>query len=108
MSIEVPIVTAALWMFFFRKVPSWNWFQKILSSNESFQKHWGGWVSCPYCSGFWLALALRLIMGVSFVSFPEGSNVVLEWTLDSLATALVVLFVIRILDLVRLTISSKE
>jgi hypothetical protein len=99
MNAATPIVIAAVWMFLFRKAPSWGWFSRALGGLPSPVKGlWQGWTDCTYCGGFWIALLVRAALGMKFLTFPEGAQAYLEVPLDALSAGLGALLIILILD----------
>jgi hypothetical protein len=104
MDITAPLVVSAVWMLLFRKFPSWNWFRRLIDRFPSPLKNlWAVWTDCTYCGGFWIALLVRYVTGIKFLTFQPGLMpadwyFLIDWYLDALTTGLVALLIIRILD----------
>lgn len=99
MNIMAPLAVSAVWMLLFRKFPSWNWFHRVIDRLPSPLKTlWAGWTECAYCGGFWVALLVRYVTGLKFLSFEPGLSPLVDWSLDALTTGLVVLLIIRSSD----------
>ncbi len=99
MNIELLLMGYGIYLLFWEKLPEWGgWFNRILATlPQPLQKLYADW-RCPYCSGFWLALALHALTGLQ--TLPGLSNMPsylgalaepLAWFLDALATAALVL-----------------
>lgn len=99
MNFAAPLVVSAIWMFLFRKIPSWNWFPRFLGFLPSPLKTlWAGWTDCTFCGGFWIALLLRYITDLNFITFQPEIAPFIDWPLDALTVGLVALLIIRVLD----------
>jgi hypothetical protein len=99
MNVAAPLVVSAVWMLLFRKIPSWGWFRRLIARFPSpLQSLWAGWTDCAYCGGFWVALLIRYVAGLKFLTFPPTLLPVIDWYLDALTTGLAVLLIIRFSD----------
>lgn len=99
MNIAAPLIVSAVWMFLFRKVPSWSWFSRLLDRFPSPLKDlWAVWTDCTFCGGFWIALLVRWVAGMNFLTFQMELWPPIDWALDALTTGLAALFIIRVLD----------
>src|ERR1700733_14450635 len=102
MDIRAISVATALWMFIFRKVPSWPWFPFVYARYPMLiRRLWDGWTEGAFCGGFWVALLLRSSTGLHTIHFDSNTASIIQWPLDGLTTAIGVLFWIRILDALR-------
>jgi uncharacterized membrane protein len=100
MSIASSLIVASVWMFIFRKMRSWNWFETLIVAHfpEPIRNLWEGWTNCAYCGGFWIALGVRAITTQTTLTYTENTPFFLTWIFDALVTAFIVLFYIRVLD----------
>ncbi|MES2906823.1 MAG: hypothetical protein V4691_07350 [Pseudomonadota bacterium] len=107
MNFATPLIVAAVWMFLFRKMPSWSWFPPLLERFPTpLRNLWSGWVDCAFCGGFWVALILRWVTGLHLLIFPLETLPIIEWLLDALAAGLAALFIIRVLDALKAVAGS--
>ena len=109
MEISACLLSAAIWMFIFRKMPSWSWFKSLLEKFPHFlRKLWDGWTECAYCGGFWVALGVRYLTGLKTIHLSGETPLALNWVLDALTTGIGVLLFIRILDALAPVIRSDQ
>jgi len=99
MNFELALMGYALYLLIWEKLPEWGtWFNKLIALlPKPLQKLYADW-RCPYCSGFWIALALHALTGLQtlpqLTSMPEYLGILaqpLAWFLDALATSALVL-----------------
>ncbi|WP_205619182.1 hypothetical protein [Christiangramia echinicola] len=96
---ELALMGLAIHIFIWNKLPDWGtWFPKMIKLlPKPLQKLYEGW-QCPYCFGFWVALALHWLTGIQ--TLPALSNLAnsgivglpVAWFLDALATATLIYF----------------
>ena len=100
MDFSLALLGLTTYVFIWEKLPHWgNWFNWIIERlPKPLAYLYEAW-RCPYCFGFWIALGLHAITGMTTLSAlaeaPEqmGSvGVVLYWFLDALATAMLIMF----------------
>jgi len=99
MNFELALMAYALYLLIWEKLPEWGtWFNQIIAHlPRVLQKLYADW-RCPYCSGFWIALALHALTGLQtlpqLTSMPDYLGMFaapLAWFLDALATSALVL-----------------
>ena len=96
---ELAIMGLAVHILIWSKLPEWgSWFSKLIGLLPSpLRKLYEGW-HCPYCFGFWAALALHAFTGIwtlpALSSIPDLGIVglIIVWFLDALATATLIYF----------------
>ena len=109
MELSASLVSTGIWLFLFRKIPSWGWFKSLRKRlPKSLNLLWDGWTECAYCGGFWIALAVRWSTELNTIQFPHRTPAGLDWILDALATAVGVLLCVRILDALAAVILNGE
>ncbi|MES0882451.1 hypothetical protein [Roseibium sp. SCP14] len=95
MTFELMLVGTAIHILVWEKLPEWGtWFQTLLRLlPQPLQTLYEQW-RCPYCAGFWIALALHAVTGFwtipALADLPSYLGLFREpvaWTLDALATA---------------------
>jgi len=100
MDLSVALMGLAIHILFWEKLPDWgSWFNKLIAAlPRPLGALYEGW-RCPYCFGFWVALALHGLTGlqtlVVLTSMPEYIGVFgtpLAWLLDALASAVLIMF----------------
>ena len=100
MSLTLALMGLALHTLIWEKLPDWgNWFNWIVKRlPKPLAYLYDAW-RCPFCFGFWIALALHGITGIStlesLASMPQYLGVLgvpIAWFLDALATALLIMF----------------
>ena len=96
---ELVIIGYAIYLLFWEKLPEWGTlFNRIIKTlPKHLQKLYADW-RCPYCSGFWIALALHALTGLQTLpalstmpAYLGMAGAPLAWFLDALATAFLVL-----------------
>ena len=96
---ELVIIGYAIYLLFWEKLPEWGTlFNRIIEAlPKPLQQLYGDW-RCPYCSGFWVALALHALTGLQTLpalstmpAYLGAAGLPLAWFLDALATAALVL-----------------
>jgi len=99
MNIELVIIGYAIYLLFWEKLPEWGTlFNRMIEIlPKPLQKLYADW-RCPYCSGFWIALALHALTGLQTLpalsnmpAYLGAAGLPLAWFLDALATAALVL-----------------
>ena len=99
MNYEIPLMGLAIYLLFWDKLPQWGtWFNWILAKMpRPIQYLYEAW-KCPYCSGFWLGLALHATTGLWFLpklaylpGYWAPVDPIIGWFLDALSVGLVVL-----------------
>jgi len=100
MSLTLALMGLALHTLIWEKFPDWgNWFNWIVKRlSKPLAYLYDAW-RCPFCFGFWIALALHGITDIStlesLASMPQYLGVLgvpIAWFLDALATALLIMF----------------
>ncbi len=99
MNFELALMGLAIHILIWNKLPDWGtWFPKMIASlPRPLRQLYEGW-QCPYCFGFWAALALHGFTGIQTLpalsSLPNLGIVGLPiaWFLDALATATLIYF----------------
>ncbi|MCU9848318.1 hypothetical protein OEZ60_09885 [Defluviimonas sp. WL0024] len=95
MTFELVLIGTALHILIWEKLPEWgSWFNALLARLPGpLRALYGQW-HCPYCAGFWIALALHALTGLWTVPAlaglparlgPPGDAI--GWFLDALASA---------------------
>lgn len=106
MNIELVIIGYAIYVLLWDKLPEWGTlFNRLIAYLPSpLQKLYADW-RCPYCSGFWIALALHALTGLQTLpalstmpAYLGMAGIPLGWFLDALATAVLVLCIHLILS----------
>ena len=96
---ELVIIGYAIYLLFWEKLPEWGTlFNRIIEAlPKPLQQLYSDW-HCPYCSGFWLALALHALTGLQTLpalstmpAYLGAAGLPIAWFLDALATAALVL-----------------
>ncbi|MCZ4279615.1 hypothetical protein O4H49_02420 [Kiloniella laminariae] len=99
MNFTPALVGFALYILIWEKLPEWgNWFNWILQRlPKPLQTLYAQW-RCPYCVGFWMALALHGATGLwtlpalaNLPGFWGSAAPLVGWFLDALATATLIL-----------------
>ena len=99
MNVTNALIGLALYLLIWEKLPTWGtWFNAILSRlPKPLQTLYEQW-RCPYCVGFWMALALHALTGLwtlpSLASMPEHLGPVtpfIAWFCDALVTGTLML-----------------
>jgi len=95
MDLTLALLGISLYILIWEKLPEWgNWFNaglKLLPGPlQALYEQW----RCPFCVGFWMALALHATTGIwtlpvlaELPSFWGPAAPVIGWILDALATA---------------------
>ncbi|WP_281557567.1 hypothetical protein [Thalassomonas sp. RHCl1] len=100
MTFTLALMGIALHTLFWEKLPDWGtWFNSIIKHLPAPLAYlYEAW-RCPFCFGFWCALALHAITDIFTINalsvMPEflGSlGMPLAWLLDALATATLIMF----------------
>ncbi|WP_029060873.1 hypothetical protein [Labrenzia sp. DG1229] len=95
MKFELMLMGTAIHLLVWDKLPEWGtWFKTLLGKlPRPLQLLYDQW-HCPYCAGFWIALALHALTGFwtlpGLANLPSYLGILREavaWTLDALATA---------------------
>lgn len=101
-NIELVLMGVALYILIWEKLPEWgDWFNRLIaalpSPLRSLYEQW----HCPYCVGFWMALALHGLTGIwtlpalgELPSYLGHSALPLGWFLDALVTATLIYTVV--------------
>ncbi len=98
MNIEILILAISIHALIWEHLPHWGiWFMRIIGAlPQPLQTLYGQW-HCPYCAGFWIALALHAVTGTwtftGFAGFAQswgGAAAPLAWFFDALATAILI------------------
>lgn len=95
MTFELVLMGTAIHILIWEKLPEWGtWFNTFIAAlPRPLRKLYEQW-HCPYCAGFWIALALHGVTG--FWTIPELATLPaylgifaspIAWVLDALATA---------------------
>lgn len=97
MDITLPLTGLALYILIWEKLPEWGtWFTRGLTALptplRTLYQQW----TCPYCSGFWIGLALHGITGLwtlprlanSTLTVSGPAGLAAAWFLDALTTGL--------------------
>ncbi|WP_136657535.1 hypothetical protein [Nitratireductor sp. XY-223] len=110
MSLELVIIGVSVHLLIWEKLPEWGtWFNALLKSlPQPLQTLYEQW-RCPYCAGFWIALALHGMTG--FWTLPALAELpsywgpltpYIGWFLDALASAVLIAVGILIVNGLRL------
>jgi len=100
MNFTLALMGLAIYMLIWEKLPDWgNWFNAIVASLPGPLAYlYEAW-RCPYCFGFWIALALHALTGIQTIpalsQMPDylgGAGPYIGWFLDALATAVLITF----------------
>ncbi len=95
MTFELVLIGTAIHILIWEKLPDWGtWFTAFIAALprplRSLYEQW----HCPYCAGFWIALALHALTGFwtlpDLATLPSTLGVAappVGWFLDALATA---------------------
>jgi len=99
MNITTVLIGLALYVLIWEKLPQWGgWFNAVLKRLPGpLQTLYEQW-RCPYCVGFWMALALHALTGVwtlpalaDLSEFLGAVSPFIGWFFDALATATLIL-----------------
>lgn len=100
MNFTLALMGLSIYILFWEKLPDWgngfNWIiQRLPRPLAYLYEAW----RCPYCFGFWIALALHGITGLQTIPALGTMNtsmgmggVAIAWILDALATATIIMF----------------
>jgi len=99
MNFTLALMGLSIYILFWEKLPEWgtwfNWLVERLPAPLAYL--YVAW-RCPYCFGFWVALALHAMTGLytlpELANMPDYMGVTaqpLAWFLDALATAPLIL-----------------
>ncbi|SDZ95982.1 hypothetical protein [Microbulbifer marinus] len=100
MNFTLALMGLSTYILIWEKLPYWgNWFNRIVEALPGPLAYlYQAW-HCPFCFGFWIALALHAVTGIQTVealaSMPAyigAAGPVVAWFLDALATATLILF----------------
>ncbi|MGR3761674.1 hypothetical protein ACUXV3_16320 [Roseobacteraceae bacterium NS-SX3] len=95
MTFDLVLMGTALHLLIWEKLPEWGtWFNRLLVwLPRPLQRLYDQW-HCPYCAGFWIALALHAATGIwtlpALAEMPEylgRAAAPAGWFLDALASA---------------------
>ncbi|ASP40360.1 hypothetical protein CHH28_17495 [Bacterioplanes sanyensis] len=99
MSLQLVLLVWSCHMLFWEKLPEWgSWFSGFIERlPRSLAYLYQAW-HCPYCFGFWAAIAAHAITGHTTFVWPmaeQGSALLLllAWLSDALVTAVLVMLV---------------
>ncbi|MEE8555794.1 MAG: hypothetical protein V3T00_08025, partial [bacterium] len=86
MNLELALIGLAVHILVWDKLPEWgDWFPKLISVlPRPLRGLYEGW-QCPYCFGFWIAIALHAITGIQ--TLPALSAMPAYWGLAGLPLA---------------------
>lgn len=100
MSFDLVLMGLAVHTLIWEKLPDWgNWFLWLIARlPRPLAYLYEAW-HCPFCFGFWIALALHSVTGISTVDsltrMPDYLGLLatpIAWFLDALVTALLIMF----------------
>jgi hypothetical protein len=99
MNFTLALMGLSIYILLWEKLPDWgNWFNWIVNKlPRPLDYLYEAW-RCPYCFGFWVALALHGITGLDTIpllaTIPNhfGAGITIAWVLDALATATLIMF----------------
>ncbi len=110
MNFELPLITLALWFFIAQKFSNWKWVRAV--TNVIFpgplNTLWKSLMTCSFCGGFWIALALRGVTGWQTLPELSSLHIGLDWTLDALATAMLATIVALPLQLIASKVKPEQ
>ncbi len=98
-NLEPTLIGISIYILFWEKLPDWgNWFNKIINRlPKPLSYLYESW-HCPYCFGFWAALAIHAVTGIQTISeltnmpsYMGSVGILLAWFLDGLATATLIM-----------------
>lgn len=98
-NIEIALMGLAVHILIWNKLPEWgSWFSKMIEIlPKPLRKLYEGW-RCPYCFGFWAALALHGFTGIWTLPILSGvttwgiAGSIFSWFLDALASGTLIYF----------------
>lgn len=98
-NLELALMGLALHILIWSKLPEWGtWFSKLIGLlPKPLRQLYEDW-QCPYCFGFWAALALHGLTGIQTLPALFGTShlglagIIIAWFLDALATATLIYF----------------
>ena len=99
MDLTTTLIGFSLYILFWEKLPEWGgWFNALLKKlPRPLQGLYEQW-RCPYCVGFWMALALHAATGLwtlpvleNLPAFWGAAAPVVGWFFDALATGTLIL-----------------
>ncbi len=99
MDFTLALIGLSTYLLIWEKLPEWGtWFNWLLARLPAPLAYlYQAW-RCPYCFGFWVALALHALTGLytlpALTNMPEYLGAMatpLAWFLDALATAPIIL-----------------
>ncbi|MDF2178391.1 hypothetical protein P2G88_09015 [Aliiglaciecola sp. CAU 1673] len=99
MNLAPALIGLSLYILIWEKLPDWgNWFNAVLARlPKPLAYLYEAW-RCPYCFGFWCALALHFLSGLYTldslaqpVEYLGLAGTPIAWFLDALATALLMM-----------------
>ncbi len=99
MNLTLALMGLSIYLLIWEKLPEWGtWFSKIIDHLPAPLAYlYDAW-RCPYCFGFWVALALHALTGIQTIpaldtaASSSGSvGQMMFWFLDALASATLIL-----------------
>ncbi|UUO24206.1 hypothetical protein FGD67_13955 [Colwellia sp. M166] len=99
MNMTLALMGLSIYILLWEKLPDWgNWFNWIIERlPRPLAYLYQAW-QCPYCFGFWVALALHGITGLQTIpaletmpSYIGFGGTAIAWILDALATATLIM-----------------
>ena len=100
MNLTLALMGLAIYILVWEKLPDWGtWFNWIIERlPKPLAYLYDAW-HCPYCFGFWVALALHGLTGIQTITalatmpaYLGWLGMPLAWCLDALATATLIMF----------------
>ena len=105
MNLSLAIMGLSFYILIWEKLPDWgNWFNEIIDHLPAPLAYlYDAW-RCPFCFGFWIALFLHGLTGIQTIpslsvvgSMYGGYGYLIEYFLDALTTASLIMFASLIL-----------
>lgn len=99
MNITLALMGLSLYLLIWEKLPDWGtWFNRLIAYlPRPLAYLYEAW-RCPYCFGFWIALALHALTGIQTIpalhNAPQALGIggdMLFWFLDALASATLIM-----------------
>lgn len=100
MSFSTALIGLSIYILFWEKLPEWgNWFNWLVAQlPKPLAYLYQAW-HCPFCFGFWAALAIHGLTDMwtisslnSMPTYLGDYGIAIAWGLDALATATLIMF----------------
>jgi hypothetical protein len=99
MNFTLALMGLSIYILLWEKLPDWgSWFNQIIAHLPKPLAYLHDAWFCPFCFGFWIALALHALSGIQTIpelaATPSAYGIAgqaMSWFLDALATATLIM-----------------